>query len=234
MTIRPATIAILAGLLVVAVACTGRAGSHGFQSSPAVTAGGPGAAGGSGSHGPRGLAAGSTAVTSTLLLGHLIIHAPGTWRVTYADARGDFTVSAGACTVESLTGSMNSSTCPSFSVIARAGTAAAAIPGARAYRSGRSFRPSAGPLGCPGLAGTGWEWLQPPGAARHGQVSIGGHMAYYSRWRIECRYFGAAAPVQISGYFTQLDWYLPRQRILVVTVHPISGLATLLARARWR
>jgi hypothetical protein len=231
---KPATIVILAAMALVASACTATPGAH--TAAPGAQTASPGgrtgraatpaaslpASPGSGGDGP-----------STLLLGHLIMRAPASWRVTYSDPQGDYAVSTGSCDDDALLGSMAGSRCPSFSMIVGAGPVAGA-PAVQSYRREDPYDPSSGILGCPGQPAAGWKRLGPSNAYREGFAHVSSGTAYYTVWTIGCGAASADGPATAVFYFQQRDWYLPGSQILIVDEYPIPGLATVLADAGWR
>jgi hypothetical protein len=233
---KPAATVVLATLAFVGCACTAGPPAHASKPDAAsVTSAGP-----SQPAGPAGRAAQkgqprSAAAPATLLLGHLVMRAPASWRVTYSDAKGDYTVSTGNCRDDALLGSMGGARCPSFSMIVGAGGAAGPVPTVQTYSRGRPYNPSAGILGCPGKPAAQWQRLGPRNAYHESFAHITrSGTAYYTVWRIGCGPAGPAGPAAASFYFEQRDWYLPVSRILVVDEYSIPGLAAVLAAATWR
>jgi hypothetical protein len=227
---KPATIGILATLAFLASACAANPPAH------------PGAASGHSSTGrPAGPAQAARTGRSiqpgpsTLLLGHLIMRVPASWRVTYSDARGDYTVSTGSCRDDRLLGSMGGSTCPSFSMIVGAGGTAGPVPAAQTYSHDQPYDPSSGVLGCPGKPEGQWRRLGPSNSYNEGFAHVTSEgTAYYTVWRIGCRLVGPDGSATPSFYFEQRDWYLPVSQILIVDEYSIAGLAIVLAAATWR
>ncbi len=228
---KPATIVFLATLAIFASACTSKS-----QSSPSDAASlkahrhasgtGPGTSRRTHAGG------GSTRDTpSTLLLGHLIMRAPASWRVTYSDAKGDYTVSTGSCDEQALLGSMGGARCPSFSMIVGVDGTAGPVPTDQTYRRDQPYNPSSGVLGCPGRPGTGWQRLGPSNTYHENFAHVSTDTAYYTAWRIGCR---PASSATASFYFEQRDWYLPGSQTLIVDEYSIPGLATVLADATLR
>src|SRR5450631_2997041 len=97
---KPVRIVILATMAFLASACAATsagqpAGSGAPGVSPSGNAG-PGQAATRPQSTPAGESSGDNA-PSTLLLGHLVMRVPASWRVTYSDAKGDYAVSTGSC-----------------------------------------------------------------------------------------------------------------------------------------
>ena len=234
---KPATIVFLAALAILVSACAAKpAGGPSNPDAASVNARGhatgrpatltPGTAAG---------ASGGQFAPSTLLLGHLIMRAPASWRVTFNDAKGDFTVSTGSCGVDTLLGSMGGSRCPSFSMIVGAGGTVGSVPTEQTYRRTEPYNPSSGVLGCPGKPGAGWQRLGPSNAYHESFAHVTSTgTAYYTVWKIGCGPAGSNGSTAPSFYFEQRDWYLPVSQILIVDEYSISGLAAVLAHATWR
>jgi hypothetical protein len=230
---KPATIVILATMTFLAPACTAKS---------ATQPGGPDVPGGRASAGHPGTPAPVTSAgensgddaPTTLLLGHLVMRTPASWRVTYSDSNGDYAVSTGSCEDGALLGSMTGSSCPSFSIIA--GVSAAAGPDAtdRTYSRTEPYHPSSGALGCPGQPGAGWRRLGPSNAYHEGFARVGSGTAYYTVWRIGCGLASSAGAATASFFFEQRDWYLPGSSVLIVDEYSIAGLAAVLADATSR
>jgi hypothetical protein len=234
---KPATIGILATLAFLASACAGKPSAHaGNPDTPSVSPGGHAGTGRPASPGhatPTGRS--SPPEPSTLLLGHLIMRASASWRVSYSDARGDYAVSTGSCHDDALLGSMGGSSCPSFSMIVGAGGTAGPVPTDQTYSPDQPYSPSAGVLGCPGKPGSGWRRLGPSNSYNEGFAHItSAATAYFTVWRIGCGLAGPDGSATPSFYFEQRDWYLPGSQILIVDEYSIPGLATVLADATWR
>jgi hypothetical protein len=232
---KPAMIVILATMALIASACTARPGAH--TAAPDVRGASPGDRAGrvaTPAARPPASRSSSEDEPSTLLLGHLIMRAPASWRVTYSDAQGDYAVSTGSCDDDALLGSMAGSRCPSFSMIVGAGPAVGPVPTVQAYRRENPYDPSSGILGCPGKPAAGWQRLGPSNAYREGFAHVSSGTAYYTVWTIGCRPASQDGPATASFYFQQRDWYLPGSQILIVDEYSIPGLATVLADASWR
>ena len=87
--------------------------------------------------------------TTTLQLGHIVLQAPDTWRVTYSNG-GDYAVSTGSCAVDVIeAGSGVSSPCPSFDVIAGVGPEHGPSPGSDTYQPGEPYIVGDDVTGCP-------------------------------------------------------------------------------------
>ncbi len=204
--------------------------------SPSASAA-PSPSGPSGSS-PAGTTSPGAAGTRTLRLGHLVLQVPATWRVTYTDALGDFTVSTGACTGENLRGGEGGSACPSFSLIAGAGATHTPAPTTRTYVPSVPYNTSTGVTGCPGKQYTGdpfWARLGPGQPYASGYASVtAAKTADYTVWRMGCGLESSTGTASASFYFEQRDWYLPVSRILIVDEYSTPGLARILATATWR
>jgi len=225
---KPATIGILATLAFLASACAAKPSGH-----PSVSPGGHTSTGRPTT--PARTGRSSEPEPSTLLLGHLIMRTSASWRVTYSDARGDYTVSTGSCHDDVLLGSMGGSRCPSFSMIVGAGGTAGPVPTEQTYSPDQPYDPSSGGLGCPGKAGSQWRRLGPSNSYSQGFAHVTSDAtAYYTVWRIGCGLVGPDGSATPSFYFEQRDWYLPVSQILIVDEYSISGLAAVLAAATWR
>jgi hypothetical protein len=229
---KPASIVILATLAFLVSACAAKAPAR---------PGNPDAASLNGATPPattRSSATGESAspgIPSTLLLGHLIMKAPASWRVTFSDTRGDFTVSTGSCAEDALLGSMGGSRCPSFSMIVGAGAGAGQVPTEQTYSPGEPYHPAPGLLGCPGKPGPGWQRLGPSNAYQESFAHVtSSGTAYYTVWEIGCGLARPGGPPPPLFHFEQRDWYLPVPQILIVDEYSIPGLATVLADATWR
>ena len=221
---KPVRIVILATTAFLASACAATSAGHPAGSgAPSVSPSGTPAGESSGEKGP-----------STLLLGHLVMRVPASWRVTYSDAKGDYAVSTGSCNDDALLGSMGGSRCPSFSMIVGASAAAGPVPTDQTYSREMPYVPSSAVLGCPGQPGAGWQRLGPSNSYREGFARVSTGMAYYTVWKIGCRPASSGGATTASFYFEQQDWYLPGSQILIVDEYPITGLATALANATWR
>jgi hypothetical protein len=233
---KPATIGILATLAFLASACAAKPSAHGGNPDASVSPGGHAGTGRPASPGhatPTGRS--SPPEPSTLLLGHLIMRTSASWRVTYSDARGDYTVSTGSCHDDALLGSMGGSRCPSFSMIVGAGGTSGPVPTDQTYRPDQPYNPSSGVLGCPGKPGSQWRRLGPSNSYSQGFAHVtSGATAYYTVWRIGCGLAGPDGSATPSFYFEQRDWYLPGSQILIVDEYSIAGLAAVLAAATWR
>lgn len=232
---KPATIVILATMAFLASACAATSKAH--ASGPDVASV---HAGGHASTGqpvtpttPAGESTGEGA-PSTLLLGHLIMRVPTSWRVTYSDAKGDYAVSTGSCDDDALLGSMGGSRCPSFSMIVGAGAAAGPVPTDQSYRRDEPYNPSSGVLGCPGKPGAGWQRLGPSNAYHESFAHVSTGTAYYTVWNIGCGLASSGGATTASFFFEQRDWYLPGAQVLIVDEYSIPGLAAVLADASWR
>jgi hypothetical protein len=177
--------------------------------------------------------AGAAAVT--LRLGHIVFRAPATWRVTYRDAQGDYTVSTGPCAGDQLIGAEGGSACPSFSLITGAGVTHFPVPTIRTYLPADPYNTSTGVTGCPGKPYTSSDlWVRYPPTAPYisGSAYVTtGKTADYVVWRMGCGKHAAATP---SFYFEQRDWYLPVSKILVVDEYSIPELPQVLASATWQ
>jgi hypothetical protein len=231
---KPATIVILATLAIFASACTSNSQSH---PSDAASLKAHRHGGGTGPTPQRTQAGGSRTgdTPSTLLLGHLIMRAPASWRVTYSDAKGDYTVSTGSCDDQALLGSMAGSRCPSFSMIVGVGGTAGPVPADQTYRRDQPYRPSSGVLGCPGKPATGWQRLSPSNSYHESFAHVSTDTAYYTVWRIGCGpATSSGGSTTASFFFEQRDWYLPGSQTLIVDEYSIPGLATVLAEATLR
>jgi hypothetical protein len=226
---KPATIVILATLAIFASACTSKSQSHPSDAASLKVhrhASGTGPVTSQRTH----AGGGSTRdMPSTLLLGRLIMRAPASWRVTYSDAKGDYTVSTGSCDVQALLGSMGGSRCPSFSMISGVGGTAGPVPTDQTYRRDQPYNPSSGVLGCPGKPGTGWQRLGPSNVYHESFAHVSTDTAYYTVWRIGCGPASSGGSTAASFYFEQRDWYLPGSQTLIVDEYSIPGLATVLA-----
>jgi hypothetical protein len=167
---------------------------------------------------------------TTLQLGPLILRVPGTWHVTYHDAYGDYTVSIGSCAVNQLMGGEDGSACPSFSLIANAGTSGE--PAGTSYRLGLVFSMSTGGTGCPArTTNTGWFRESPGTRLSSGYAPVTAtKTADYTVWQIGCLPDDHPPP---AFYFQQRDWYLPESDILIVDEYSTPGLAQILATATW-
>jgi hypothetical protein len=224
---KPAMIVILATMTFLASACAAKSAAQPRGPGGRASAGPP-------AHvTPTGEDSDGNA-PSTLLLGHLVMRAPASWRVTYSDSNGDYAVSTGSCEEGALLGSMAGSRCPSFSMIAGAGAAAGPDVTDRTYSRSEPYRPSSGALGCPGRPGAGWRRLGPSNTYREGFARVSSGTAYYTVWRIGCGLASSAGAPTASFYFEQRDWYLPGSQILIVDEYSIPGLAAVLANATWR
>jgi len=174
----------------------------------------------------------ATTTTTTLQLGPLILRVPATWRITYRDAQGDYTVSTGACAGDDLVGAEAGSPCPAFSLIADAGptSSPAGDIGTHAYVPGQEYTTSTGATGCPAKPATSWLRDAPVRPYSSGYAPVTStRTADYTVWQFGC-YHAAGAP---SFYFQQRDWYLPDSRILIVDEYATPGLAQILATATW-
>jgi hypothetical protein len=166
----------------------------------------------------------------TLRLGQLILRVPETWRVTYSDAQGDYTVSTGACAGDDLIGAAGGSACAAFSLITDAvgqhGGMPPYAPGVRPYTS------STGTTGCPGRSSS-WVRSSPLKPYHSGYAAVTStRTADYTVWQFGCEGAGpASAPI---FYFQQRDWYLPGSDILIVDEYSTPGLAQILATATWK
>jgi hypothetical protein len=234
---KPVRIVILATMALLPTACAATSSGHPAGSgapsvSPSGNAG-PGRAATRPQSTPAGGGNGANA-PSTLLLGHLIMRAPASWRVTYSDAKGDFAVSTGSCNDDTLLGSMSGSRCPSFSMIVGASAATGPVPTDQTYRREKPYAPSSGVLGCPGKPGAGWQRLTPSNSYREDFAPVSTGTAYYTVWKIGCGLASSGGSMTASFYFEQQDWYLPGSQILIVDEYPIAGLAAALANATWR
>jgi hypothetical protein len=228
---KPATIVILVTMALVTSACTAKPGAH--AAAPDVRTASPGGRTGRAATPAASLGSGGDG-PSTLLLGHLIMRVPASWRVTYSDPRGDYAVSTGSCDDDALLGSMAGSRCPSFSMIVGAGLVGGPVPTVQSYRREDPYDPSSGILGCPGKPAAGWKRLAPSNSYREGFAHVSSGTAYYTVWTIGCGPASPASPAPALFYFQQRDWYLPGSQILIVDEYPIPGLATVLADAGWR
>jgi hypothetical protein len=228
---KPASIMILATLVILAPACTSEPPAH--PASPPAASANPRA----GASRPATARPGKSGLdtSSTLLLGHLIMRVPASWRVTYSDGQGDYTVSTGSCDDDALLGSMGGSRCPSFSMIVGAGGTAGPVPTEQTYSRSQPYHPSSGVLGCPGKPGQEWQRLGPANAyhERFAHVTHA-QTAYYTVWKIGCGLAGPGGPPTPSFYFEQRDWYLPVSQILITDEYSIPALGTVLADATWR
>jgi hypothetical protein len=234
---KPVRIVILATMAFLASACAATsagqpAGSGAPGVSPSGNAG-PGQAATRPQSTPAGESSGDNA-PSTLLLGHLVMRVPASWRVTYSDAKGDYAVSTGSCNDDALLGSLGGSRCPSFSMIVGASAATGPVPRVQTYSREKPYDPSSGVLGCPGKPGAGWQRLGPSNSYREGFARVSTGTAYYTVWKIGCGLASSGGSMTASFYFEQQDWYLPGSQILIVDEYPITGLATALANASWR
>jgi hypothetical protein len=173
---------------------------------------------------------GHAAGATTLQLGPLTLRVPATWRVTYRDAYGDYTVSTGSCAVDELMGAEGGSACPSFSLIANAGTSGE--PAGTSYRLGLVFTMSTGGTGCPARAtNAGWFRETPGTRLSSGYAPVTtAKTADYTVWQIGCLPDDHPPP---AFYFQQRDWYLPESDILIVDEYSTPGLAQILATATW-
>jgi hypothetical protein len=234
---KPATIGILAALVFLASACAAKPSARpGHPDAASVSPGGHAGTGGPTTPAHVGRTGRSSQPgPSTLLLGHLIMRTSASWRVTYSDARGDYTVSTGSCHDDALLGSMGGSRCPSFSMIVGAGGTAGPVSTDQTYRPDHPYNPSSGVLGCPGKPGAGWQRLGPSNSYNQGFAHVTSDAtAYYTVWRIGCGLAGPDGSATPSFYFEQRDWYLPGSQILIVDEYSIPGLAAVLAAATWR
>jgi hypothetical protein len=232
-----ATIGILATMAFLASGCAARPASH--PGDAGTASGNPGgrASGGEPAGPSQGAPGGEKSgedAPSTLLLGSLIMRAPANWRVTYSDAKGDYTVSTGSCDDDALLGSMGGSRCPSFSMIVGAGATAGPVPTDRTYRRDEPYDPSSGPLGCPAKPGAGWQRLGPSNAYHEGFARVAAGAAYYTVWAFGCGRASSDGSTTASFHFEQRDWYLPGSQILIVDEYSIPGLAGVLADATRR
>jgi hypothetical protein len=196
---------------------------------PASATGSPGATGPPGATTSPGHA---TTTTTTLQLGPLILRVPATWRVTYRDAQGDYTVSTGACAGDDLVGAEAGSPCPAFSLIADAGptSSPAGDIGTHAYVPGQEYTTSTGATGCPAKPATSWLRDAPARPYSSGYAPVTStRTADYTVWQFGC-YHAVGAP---SFYFQQRDWYLPDSKFLIVDEYSTPGLAQILATATW-
>jgi hypothetical protein len=173
--------------------------------------------------------------TTTLQLGNIVMQVPDTWRVTFSDGQGGYTVSTGSCAADFLDGGMAGSPCPSFSVIANMGPVKPPAPNEHSYDPPGPYITSTGVVGCPGKPDTGTgAWL------RNGSQTLvyegfapvtTTKTADYDVWQYGCRQLGAKT---LGFYFQQRDWYLPVSRILIVDEYSIPALPQVLATATWR
>jgi hypothetical protein len=194
----------------------------GATTSPAAT----------GSPGPTGTTSppGATATTTTMELGPLLLRVPATWRVTYHDAQGDYTVSTGSCAGDNLIGAEGGSPCSSFSLIADAGPTTAPAPGTHTYVPGQEYTTSTGATGCPAKPTASWWRDAPAVPSSTGYAPVTStKTADYTVWQFGC-YHGAGTP---KFYFQQRDWYLPDSKILIIDEYATPGLAQILAAATW-
>jgi hypothetical protein len=231
---KPVTIVILATMAFLASACAATSAGHPGGAAPSVS---PDGTAGPAATRPQSTPAGESSgenAPSTLLLGHLVMRTPASWRVTYSDAKGDYAVSTGSCSAGALLGSMGGSRCPSFSMIVGASAAAGPVPTDQTYSRDKPYVPSPGVLGCPGQPGAGWQRLGPSNSYQEGFARVSTGTAYYTVWKIGCGLAGSGGAVAPSFYFEQQDWYLPGSQVLIVAEYPITGLAAALASASWR
>jgi hypothetical protein len=230
---KPATIVILATMAFLASACAAKAAAHPSDTDAPNGHAGTGRPAATAHATPAGESSGQDA-PSTLLLGHLIMRVPASWRVTFSDTKGDYAVSTGSCDDDSLLGSMGGSSCPSFSLIVGANAGTGSVPAVQTYRRDQPYDPSSGALGCPGKPGAGWQRLGPSNAYHESFARVAAGTAYYTVWKIGCGPARSDSATAASFYFDQRDWYLPGSQILIVAEYPIPGLPTALADATWR
>jgi hypothetical protein len=189
---------------------------------------------GRGSSGPgrSGPGGPGSAGTTTLRLGPLILRVPDTWRITYHDARGDYTVSTGACASDELLGAEGGSACPAFSLISGAGPTSAGAPGTHSYVPGQFYTTSTGATGCPARPTTaGWFREVPARPYSSGYAPVtAARTADYTVWQVGCL-LDDRPPAALS--FQQRDWYLPDSDLLIVDEYSIPGLAQILAAGTW-
>ena len=169
---KPVTIVILATMAFLASACAATSAGHPGGAAPSVS---PDGTAGPAATRPQSTPAGESngeKGPSTLLLGHLIMRVPASWRVTYSDAKGDYAISTGSCNDDALLGSMGGSRCPSFSMIVGASAATGPVPTVQTYSREKPYEPSSGVLGCPGKPGVGWQRLGPSNSYREGFARV--------------------------------------------------------------
>ncbi|GLW06504.1 hypothetical protein Misp01_16340 [Microtetraspora sp. NBRC 13810] len=178
---------------------------------------------------PHEIAATAAAKTKTLSFRGMSLKIPAGWRVyrNVPNAEGDrVRVVTGTCPREMTD---NIFRCDSFDLygpkwIARAHAG-------EPYDARRPFHPGTGVAPCPTRLDAVLKYRSGKPSAT-GQRPVGrGHEARYRAYDGVCSPAGGR---KVVATFTQREWHLAKQRILVVDVWDTPGLATVLRNATWR
>ncbi|MEV4067878.1 hypothetical protein [Nonomuraea dietziae] len=128
------------------------------------------------------------------------------------------------------TGCVDKPTCPGFDIVGPK-----VIKGGQdmeSYKTRRPFAPGTGVSGCRFGPENGYgERFPDDKPAVSGYRQVGRHKAQYREWAGECYSFKTD---KRSATFTQREWYLPKEGILIVDGWNTPGLAKILERATWK